>query len=65
MYPGEENVMIALTPGGTVCSDVTVTDTSCTTAITGDCNYNISLTLSNNVGPSQLATAVFDCKISL
>ena len=61
VYPVEEKVVLGLSPGGTYCPDLTVTDTSCTTVITSDCNnYSISLTLSNDVGTSQPATADFD-----
>ena len=61
VYPGEENVVLGLNPGGTICPDQSVTDTSCTTVITSDCNnYSISLTLSNGVGASPPATAGFD-----
>ena len=62
VYPGEEKVVLELSPGGTICPDQSVTDTSCTTVITSDCNnYSIiSLTLSNGVGASPPATADFD-----
>ena len=62
VYPGEEKVMmLELSPGGTICPDQSVSDTSCTTVITSDCNnYSISLTLSNSVGASPPATADFD-----
>ena len=63
LYPGEEKVVLGLSPGpgGTICPDLTVTDTSCTIAITSDWNnYIISLTLSNDVGASLPATADFD-----
>ena len=38
VYPGVEKVVLELSPGGTICPDLTVTDTSCTTVITSDCN---------------------------
>ena len=61
VYPGEEKVVLELSPGGGICPDQSVGDTSCTIAITSDCNnYVISLTLSNGVGASQPATANFD-----
>ena len=62
VYPGEEKVMmLELSPGGAICPDQSITDTSCTTVITSDCNnYSISLTLSNDVGASLPATADFD-----
>ena len=62
VYPGEEKVMmLELNPGGAICPDQSITDTSCTTVITSDCNnYSISLTLSNDVGASPSATADFD-----
>ena len=67
VYPGEENVMVNLTPEGeTMCSDIMMAiDTHSTTYITGNCNYNISLTLSNDVGASQLVSAVFDSELSI
>ena len=61
VYPGEEKVVLELSPGGAICPDLTVTDTSCTTVITSDCNnYSISLTIYNAVGVSPPATADFD-----
>ena len=58
VYPGEEKVVLGLSPGGAICPDLTVTDTSCTTVITSDWNnYIISLTLSNDVGASLPVTA--------
>ena len=61
VYPVEEKVVLGLSPGGAICPDLTVTDTSCTTVITSDWNnYIISLTLSNSVGASLPATADFD-----
>ena len=61
VYPGEEKVVLELSPGGALCPDLTVTDTSCTTVITSDCNnYSISLTLPNDVGTSQPVSADFD-----
>ena len=62
VYPGEEKVMmLELSPGGAICPDQSITDTSCTTVITSDCNnYSISLTLLNDVGASLPATADFD-----
>ena len=60
MYPGEEMVTVELS-GDTVCSRVTTTDTSCTTDITRDGNYTVSLTLSNDKG-SVSAVREFDCE---
>ena len=60
VYPGEK-VVLELSPGGAICPDLTVTDTSCTTVITSDWNnYIISLTLYNDVGASPPVTADFD-----
>ena len=60
VYPGEEKVKVELS-GETVCSRVTTTDTSCTTVITRDGNYTVSLTLSNDEG-SVSAVREFDCE---
>ena len=67
VYQGEEKVMmLGLSPGGAICPDQSITDTSCTTVITSDWNnYSISLTLSNGVGASLPATAGFDCECFL
>ena len=60
VYPGEK-VVLELSPGGAICTDQSVSDTSCTTVITSDWNnYSISLTLSNAVGASQPVSADFD-----
>ena len=60
VYPGEENATVSLTPGGTVCSDMTVT--SCTAVIMKDDIYTASLTISNDVGSSAPVTQTFDCE---
>ena len=53
--------MLELSPGGAICPDQSVSDTSCTTVITSDCNnYSISLTLSDDVGTSPPVSADFD-----
>ena len=61
VYPGEENVVLGLSPGGAICPKQSITDPSCTTVITSDWNnYVISLILSNDVGASPPVTADFD-----
>ena len=62
VYPGNEVVTIELDPGDILCSDVTVTDTNCTTTITRDDTYTISVTISNDLGSSQPAINTFDCE---
>ena len=53
MYPAEYDeegpVTVELTPGGVLCPRLTLTDTSCTTTITSNTLYNISLTVSNAI----------------
>ena len=64
VYPGEEMTTVDLTPGGTICSLLSTTNTSCTAAITNDCNnYNISITLSNDIGASQPVSTIFNCEL--
>ena len=48
-YPGETRVRLELSPGGTVCSDVTAGDTSCTVLIPRGV-YDITLTQTNDIG---------------
>ncbi|CAI8026808.1 hypothetical protein GBAR_LOCUS15360 [Geodia barretti] len=48
-YPGETRVRLELSPGGTVCSDVTASDTSCTVLIPRGV-YDITLTQTNDIG---------------
>jgi hypothetical protein len=48
-YPGETRVRLELSPGGTVCSDVTAADTSCTVVIPRGV-YDITLTQTNDIG---------------
>jgi hypothetical protein len=60
LYPGRQSAMVEVTPGGTVCSGVAMSDTSCTTNITNDDNYSINLTVSNDIGPSQPVIVMFD-----
>ena len=64
MYPGEEMTTVDLTPGGTICSLLSTPNTSCTATITNDCsNYNISITLSNDIGSSQPVSIIFNCEL--
>ncbi|CAI8025153.1 hypothetical protein GBAR_LOCUS14558 [Geodia barretti] len=61
VYPGEEMATVDLTPGGTICSLLSTPNTSCTATITSDCNnYNISVTLSNDIGSSQPVSIIFN-----
>ena len=62
VYPGTVMVAVELDPGGIVCSGVTASDTSCTTNITRDDSYTVSLALSNDVGPTQPVITTFDCE---
>ncbi|CAI8030389.1 hypothetical protein GBAR_LOCUS17236 [Geodia barretti] len=63
VYPGEETTTVDLTPGGTIiCPLLSTPNTSCTAGIiTCDCsNYNISITLSNDIGSSQPVSIIFN-----
>ena len=62
VYPGTVMVAVELDPGGIGCSGVTASDTSCTTTITRDDSYTVSLTLSNDVGSTEPEITTFDCK---
>ena len=48
-YPGETDISLELSPGSSICSDVTVSDTNCTVAVPRGV-YDITLTQSNEVG---------------
>ena len=65
VYPGEVEVHVDLDPGDITCPDMTTDDISCTVNITRDDNYTVSLTLSNDVGSTQLVIATFNCKLSV
>ena len=68
MYPAEYDeespVTVELTPGGILCPRLTLTDTSCTTTITSNTLYNISLTVSNDIGISEVG-GMFDCEFKM
>ena len=57
VYPGDMEVVVQAN-GSTICSDVTVTDTSCTVDLPRDV-YNISITQSNDIG-STVDRGIFD-----
>ena len=50
---------IYLDPGDIACSS---TSTNCSATITSEGVYNVSLTLTNDVGPSQPVLDIFDCE---
>ena len=60
VYPGEESVKVELN-GEDVCLGLTASGTECTVIITVDGSYNVSLTLSNDVG-SVTTMSEFDCE---
>ena len=60
VYPGVVNASVHLDPGAVSCSSAD--STNCTVTITSEGVYNVSLTLSNDVGPSQPELDMFDCE---
>ena len=59
VYPGVVYASVHLDPGDGTCSS---TSTSCTATITSEGVYNVSLTLKNDVGPSQPEVDMFNCE---
>lgn len=62
IYPGETKVAIALEVENNTCSNLTSDNTSCTAFITEEGQYNITLSLSNNVGQAKPVTSSFNCE---
>ena len=60
VYPGVVSASIHLDPGDVACSSPD--STSCSATITSEGVYNVSLTLTNDVGPSQAELDMFDCE---
>ena len=60
VYPGVVNASVHLDPGDGTCSSAG--STSCSATITSEGVYNVSLTLTNDVGPSQTVLDMFDCE---
>ena len=60
VYPGAVEPTVILDPGA--CCTVTAYGTSCTATITRDGVYTVSLTVTNDVGSTQSAVHMFDCK---
>ena len=60
MYPGVVNASVHLDPGDGTCSSAG--GTNCTVTITSEGVYNVSLTLTNDVGPAQPVLDIFDCE---
>ena len=60
VYPGEVDMMVALANGTIMCPDVTPSDMSCTVYFPRDV-YNISITQSNDIGPT-VNSGLFDSK---
>ena len=60
VYPGVVIASVHLDPRDGTCTSAG--GTSCTATITSEGVYNVSLTLTNDVGPSQPVLDVFDCE---
>ena len=60
VYPGVVSASVHLDPGDVTCSRVG--GTSCSTTITSEGVYNVSLTLANDVGSSQPVLDMLDCE---
>ena len=60
VYPGVLNASVHLDPGDGTCSSAD--GTNCSATITSDDVYNVSLTLTNDVGPTQSKLDMFDCE---
>ena len=60
-YPGETEISLELSPGSSICSDVTVSDTNCTVAVPRGV-YDITLTQSNEVGSTVDHLHMIDSK---
>ena len=63
VYPGVVNASVHLDPGDVSCSSAG--GTNCTVTITSEGVYNVSLTLTNDVGPAQPELDMFDCECIL
>ena len=59
LYPGVVSASVHLDPGDGTCSS---TSTNCSATITSEGVYNVSLTLTNDVGRSQPVLDIFDCE---
>ena len=64
VYPGSVEARVNLNPRDVTCSGVTVHDTNCTTSITSVGIYDITLTLTNDVGSNQPVVNTLDCKLT-
>ena len=60
VYPGAVEASVVLDPGA--CCTVTADGTSCSATIARDDVYTVSLTVTNDVGSTQSAVRMFDCK---
>ena len=60
VYPGVVYASVHLDPGDGTC--LSAGGTNCSTTITNEGVYNISLTLTNDVGPAQPVLNMFDCE---
>ena len=60
VYPGVVNARVHLDPGDGTCSSAD--STKCSATINSDDVYNVSLTLTNDVGPTQPKSDMFDCE---
>ena len=63
VYPGAVDVSVVLNPGSIACSGVTAEDTSCVINITKDGVYNVTVTLTNDIGSTQ-DMMVFNCELT-
>ena len=60
VYPGVVNAHVHLYPGDVICLG---TDrANCSATITSEGVYNVSLSLTNDVGTSQPVLDMFDCE---
>ena len=59
MYPGVVSANVHLDPGDGTCSS---TSTNCSATITSEGGYNVSLTLTNDVGITQPVLDMLDCE---
>ena len=62
VYPGVVYASVHLDPGDGTCSGMSVGGTSCSATITSEGVYTVSLSLTNDVGPSQPVLDMFDCE---
>ena len=62
VHPGDVNVSVEVNPNAAGCFSVTADSTNCTAIITGDGNYTVALTVTNELGSTR-AESTFDCEL--